>query len=422
MISERRVVITGVGAVTPLGDNIKEIWENVKEGKSGISLISKFNPDEFNFPESWSRIAGEIKNFDLSKWNLNTKEIQRMDPVVQYAIVSAKDAIEDSGLNLLLKELSEKELSRIGCQIGSGVGGLQTWEEQFSIFREKGPKKVSPFFIPSFIINMLGGEISIIFGLRGPNVASVSACASGGHAIAEAFEKIKIGKADIMLAGGAEAPITPLGLAGFNRMRALSSRNDEPEKASRPFDKNRDGFVLAEGAGILVLEELKHAEMRGAKIYAELISTGMSADSYHITQPSSTGAKECMMAGLREGGIKPEEVDHINAHGTSTILGDVAEADAIKDVFGEHAHKIPITSTKSMTGHMIGGAGAVEAIFTVMSIKEGVIPPTINLENLDERCGTLDIVTSARKAEIRTAISNSFGFGGQNVTLIFRKI
>lgn len=413
---ERRVVITGIGMITPLGNSAKETWRNLIEGKSGIGPITYFDLNEYKIPAKFSRIAGKVKNFDLKEWGINKKTIKHMDPFSQYALAAAKEALSDAGINL-----AEENPFRIGVQIGSGMGGLETIEKQHRILLKKGPGRVSPFLIPMLIINMASGNISIILGTKGPNITNVTACASGSHAIGEAFDKIRLGRVDIMIAGGTEAALTPIGFSGFDKMGALSRRNDEPKKASRPFDRERDGFVMAEGAGMIILEELGRAKARDAKIYGELIGFGANSDAFHITEPSIEGPRECMRLAIREAEIKPEQVDYINAHGTSTPLGDVNEARAIKELFGEHADKLCISSTKSMIGHLLGAAGGVEAIVAILTIKEGIIPPTINLENPDPNCCGLDFVPNiAKEANIKVVLSNSFGFGGTNACLVFK--
>jgi len=413
---EKRIVITGIGMVTSLGNSVSETWQNLIKGKSGIGPITRFNPNEYGIPSDFSRIAGEVKNFNLEEWGIDKKIIRHMDFFSQYALAAGKESLSDAGI-----ELKEENPFRIGVQIGSGVGGLQTIEEQHQILLEKGSKRISPFLIPMLVINMASSNLSIIFGLKGPNITNVTACASGSHAIGEAFDKIRLNRADIMIAGGTEAALTPIGFSGFDKMRAISRRNNEPKKASRPFDKDRDGFVMAEGAGIVVLEELNHALKRNAKIYAELIGYGMNSDAFHITEPSIEGPRECMKLAIEEAGIKPEEIDYINAHGTATILGDINEVKAVKELFGKYAYELCISSTKSITGHMLGATGGVEAIFTVLAIKEGIIPPTINLENPDPECDLDFVPGTARKTNIKFALSNSFGFGGTNACLIFKQ-
>ena len=408
----RRVVITGIGLITPLGDTIDQFWENLICGKSGISQITRF--DCSMLP---TRIAGEIKNFDPEKY-LEKKQARRMDISQQFGVTAAAKAIEDSGI-----DLQSTDLERVGVVIGSGVGGIDTFEKQHSVVIQQSPLKVSPFFIPMMIADMSSGLTSIIFGLKGPNFATVSACASSSNAIADAFMIIQRGAADVMLSGGAEATITITAMAGFCSAKALSTRNDEPEKASRPFDKDRDGFVMGEGAAVLMLEELGHAKARGAKIYAEMIGMGMSADAYHITAPAPDGggAARSMKAAIADAGIAPEEIDYINSHGTATDLGDVAETRAIKTVFGERAYKIPINSTKSMTGHLLGAAGAAELAATILQIQRGVLHPTINLDTPDPRCDLDYVPNKAREAKVNCGLSNSFGFGGHNTSIIVRR-
>lgn len=415
-MEKRRVVITGLGAVTPLGNDVSKTWQNLIQGKSGIGLLTRFNPDEFKFPLHFSRISAEVKDFRLEEWGIDRKFVRRCDLFIQYAIASVKEAIDDSKINL-----TEENPFRIGVQMGSGVGGLSSWESQYQVFLERGPDRVSPHFIPSFIINMAGGNLSIIFGIKGPNVAPVSACASGAHAIGQALDQIRLGRADIMIAGGAEAPITPFAFSGFDQMRALSRHNQEPEKASRPFDKMRDGFVLAEGAGALILEELTHSLRRKALIYAELAGFGMSADAFHITEPSLEGQTECMRLAIEDAGMALEEVDYINAHGTATPLGDISETKAIKELFGPHSQKLCVSSTKSMTGHLLGAAGGVEAVTSILVIKQGTVPPTINLENPDPECDLDYVPNVTKKRDVRVVLSNSFGFGGTNACLVFKR-
>lgn len=410
---KRRVVVTGLGAVTPLGNNVKDSWEALIKGVSGVDYITRFDASDFG-----CRIAAEVKNFDGSPY-FDKKELRRTDLFLQYAVSASVEAVKDSGL-----DLDSEDKTRIGVLIGSGIGGLITIEENARTLFEKGPRRVSPFFIPMAIVNMASSMVSIRFGIKGPQSAVCTACATGSNAIGDAFKIIQRGDADVMIAGGAEAAICPLGIAGFSVMRALSTRNDDPKRASRPFDRERDGFVMGEGAGILVLEEYERAKKRGAKIYAEIIGYGMSGDAFHITMPDEDGegAALCMKAALKDAGISPEEVDYINAHGTSTPLNDKTETLAIKKVFGEHAYKIAISSNKSMIGHLLGAAGAVEAVFTVLTVKEGIIPPTINYEYPDPDCDLDYVPNVARKADVRVAISNSFGFGGVNATLVFRKV
>jgi 3-oxoacyl-[acyl-carrier-protein] synthase II len=407
----RRVVVTGVGMVTPLGTGVRNNWEAACAGRSGIGPVTKF--DASDFP---SQIAGEVKDFHPEDF-MDKQQIRRFDVFIHYAVASARMAMEDSGL-----KIDEVGAHRVGCITGSGLGGLAMLEHYHSVLLEKGPRKISPFFIPGIIANMAPGQIAIEFGAKGPNLSIETACAASAHAVGEAFRFIREGIADAMITGGAEAVVTPLALGGFCSMRALSTRNNEPQKASRPFDLNRDGFVMGEGAGILVLEALERAVKRGAKIYAEVAGYGLSGDAYHVSapDPEGEGAISCMKMALDYAGLKPEDVDYINAHGTSTKLNDASECKAIKAVFGDHARKLAISSTKSMTGHLLGGAGGVEAIFTVLTLKHGLIPPTINYETVDPDCDLDCVPNVARKAEIRAAMSNSFGFGGTNATLLFK--
>ncbi len=412
-INLKRVVVTGIGIVSPVGIGIREPWENIISGKSGITQITKFPVDDFN-----SKIAGEVKKFDSEKY-LEPKEIRRLDIFLHYAIAASKIAMEDSGLIGYEKIVPEM----FGVIIGSGIGGIKYISDHQDKLRENGPRRIAPYFIPGAIINMASGIVSIKYNAKGPNSSTVTACATSTHAIGDAFKIIERGDADIMLAGGTEAPITPLGVGGFDVMRALSRRNDEPERASRPFDRDRDGFVIAEGATVLVLESLEHALKRGAKIYAEIVGYGMSGDAYHQTAPpeDGEGAYNSMMKAIKDAEIRIEEVDYINAHGTSTKLNDKTETFAIKRVFGEHSKKLWVSSTKSMTGHMLGAAGSTEAAFTVLALKEGIVPPTINYENPDPECDLDYVPNKAREKKIDVALSNSFGFGGTNATLVFRK-
>lgn len=407
-----RVVITGLGAVTPIGNTIEQFWENVQAGTSGIDRITKFDPSEHA-----SQIAAEVKDFDPSTF-IDKKNVKRMDPFVQYAVAAADMALENSGLSL---ESIDK--TRAGVLVGSGMGGLQTLETQYNILLSKGPKKVSPFFIPMKLINLASGQLSIRYKLQGVNSAIATAWAAGAHAVGDAFRWIQQGEMDIMLAGGSETTITPLLVAGFSNMKALSTRNDDPKRASRPFDKNRDGFVIGEGCGILILESLDHARARNASIYAELIGYGTTADAYHITSPDpeANGVARCMKAALADAEIAPDEVSYINAHGTSTPLNDKFETLAIKKVFNSHSNSIPISSTKSMLGHTLGAAGAIELITTALAVKHDVIPPTINYETPDPECNLDYVPNVARKTRLNVAISNSFGFGGTNVSLVLRK-
>jgi len=408
---KRRVVVTGLGAVTPLGIGVEDTWKNIKEGNSGVGKITKF--DASNLP---SQIAGEVKNFKPKEF-MPAKLVSRVDTFIQYAIAGTRMALEDAGLPL--SDLGEE----VGVIIGVGMGGVGLIEHYTRVLDERGYRRVTPFFIPMIIPNMAAGQVAILFGAKGPNTAVCTACAAGNHAIGEAFRLIREGKVKAMICGGTESIITPLCVAGFSVMKALSTRNDEPEKASRPFDAERDGFVIAEGCGILILEDLEHAQKRGAKIYAELIGYGLNADAYHMTAPppDGEGAARCMEMALKDAGISAEEVDYINAHGTSTPLNDAAETKAIKKVFKDHAYKLMVSSTKSMTGHLLGGAGGLEAIITVLSLYEGIVPPTINLENPDPECDLDYVPNQARKADIKVALSNAFGFGGTNACLVFRK-
>ncbi|HOP85440.1 MAG TPA: beta-ketoacyl-ACP synthase II [Syntrophorhabdaceae bacterium] len=409
---KRRVVITGVGLVTPCGIGIDNVWQDILNGKSGISRITRFDTTNFE-----TKIAGEVKNFNPEDY-IPPKDIRRMDLFIQYCLAATKIAIDDAGLNM------EKEDSeRVGVVVGTGLGGLPTLEKYHSILLERGPGRISPFFIPMLIANLAPGHIAMQHGIKGPNLCIVTACATGAHSIGDAFRIIQYGDADVMVAGGTEANLTPLTVGGFNAMKALSRRNDEPEKASRPFDKDRDGFVVAEGSGIVIMEELEHARARGAKIYAEIVGYGYNGDAYHITAPcpDGDGFIRCMKMALKDAQLSPDDVDYINAHGTSTDLNDQIETLAIKNVFGEKAYKIPVSSTKSMTGHLLGAAGAVEAIFTVLSIKDQICPPTINYTTPDPDCDLDYVPNNARKHEINVALSNSFGFGGTNCTLAFKR-
>ncbi|MBJ6363344.1 beta-ketoacyl-ACP synthase II [Paenibacillus sp. GCM10012307] len=409
---KQRVVVTGMGVMTSLGHDLNEFWGSLLEGKSGISLIDAF--DVSAYP---TRIAAEIKNFDPEKFGIDKKEARRMDRFVQFAAVASQNAIKDADL-----QIGENvDAERVGIMIGSGIGGLGTWEDQHNILLEKGPKRVSPFFIPMMIANMASGQVSIMTGAKGPNSTAVTACATGTHSIGDSFKLIQRGEADAMICGGAEATIRPTGMAGFCSMRAMSTRNEEPEKASRPFDTGRDGFVMGEGSGILILESLEHAQRRGAKIYAEVIGYGMSGDAHHMTEPDPEGAARCMIRAIKDADIAPEEVDYINAHGTSTPVGDLSETTAVKKAFGEHAYKLAVSSTKSMTGHLLGAAGGVEAVIVGLTLANDVIAPTINLDDQDPECDLDYVPNVARKTTVKTAMSNSFGFGGHNATIIMRK-
>lgn len=412
MIEKRRVVITGVGMLTPMGIGVEASWKAALDGKSGIGRITQFDVSEFPV-----QIAGEVKGFDPAPY-VEAKEIKKMDRFIQFAMAAATMAVEDSGLNI-----TAENAERVGVTIGAGMGGLPAIEHWHKVYLEKGHRRITPFFIPMLIINLAAGNVSIKFGAKGPNTSPVTACATGSHSIGDAFRIIQRGDADAMIAGGTESVITPLGVGGFAVMKALSTRNNEPEKASRPFDVERDGFVMGEGAGVLILESLENAVARGAKIYAEVVGYGMSADAYHITTPApeGEGAARCMKAGLKDACIEPGEINYINAHGTSTKYGDELETMAIKKVFGEHAYKLCVSSTKSMTGHLLGAAGGVEAIFSLLSIYHGIVPPTINLEKPDPECDLDYVPNKSRQVEVECAMSNSFGFGGTNACLIFRK-
>lgn len=412
-MSKRRVVITGLGIVSPVGIGLQESWSNILAGKSGITRITRFDPALFA-----SQIAGDVKNFDVGQY-LNPKDARRMDIFIQYGMVAAIEAVKDAGL-----EVTEENAERIGVNIGSGIGGLPLIEETHNIYLAGGPRKISPFFIPASIINMIAGNLSILYGFKGPNLAMVTACTTATHCIGDSARLIEYGDADVMVAGGAESAISPLGMGGFAAARALSTRNDDPATSCRPWDKERDGFVMGEGAGILVLEEYEHAKARGAKIYAELAGFGMSGDAYHMTAPveDGEGAARCMRNALKNAALNADQVNYINAHGTSTPLGDLAETMAVKRALGDHAYNIAVSSTKSMTGHLLGAAGGVEAVFSALSVHEQVAPPTINIFNQDEACDLDYVPNTARQMKIDVVLSNSFGFGGTNGTLVFRKI
>ena len=410
-MSKRRVVVTGLGLITPVGIGVSETWKNIIAGKSGITAISKFDTSNFS-----SQIAGEVKNFDPLQY-LNAKEARRMDTFIQYGLAAGIEAIKDSGF-----VIDEKTSERIGVSIGSGIGGIDLIESTSDVFDEGGQRKVSPFFIPGTIINMISGNLSIMYGLKGPNVAIVTACTTGTHSIGDAARMIEYGDADVMVAGGSEAAITELAVAGFASAKALSSRNDDPETASRPWDNDRDGFVIGEGAGVMVLEEYEQAKKRGAKIYCELSGYGMSADAYHITAPSIDGPMRAMTNALKDAHINADQIQYINAHGTSTPLGDLNETNAIKQIFGDNAKKVAVNSTKSMTGHLLGGAGGIESVFTALSIYNQVSPPTINIFNQDPECDLDYVANNARDIKIEAALKNNFGFGGTNGSLVFSKI
>lgn len=409
--SKRRVVVTGLGVVSPVGIGVQTAWANIVAGKSGIARITKFDPSNFS-----SQIAGEVKDFDVSQF-LPAKEARRMDTFIQYGLAAAIEAVKDSGI-----EATEENAERIGVSIGSGIGGLRLIEETNDTYDEGGPRKISPFFIPGTIINMISGNLSIMFGFKGPNVSIVTACTTGTHSIGDAARMIEYGDADVMVAGGAEAAITELAVGGFAASRALSGRNDDPATASRPWDKDRDGFVIGEGAGVMVLEEYESAKKRGAKIYAELSGYGMSADAYHMTAPNMDGPRRSMRNAMNNAGVNPDEIQFVNAHGTSTPLGDANETNAIKAAFGDHSRKIVVNSTKSMTGHLLGGAGGLESVFTVLSIHHQISPPTINIFNQDPECDLDYCANVARDMKIDVALKNNFGFGGTNGSLVFRKV
>ena len=413
MMSKRRVVVTGMGAISPVGTGLEATWQSMLAGVSGIGTITRFDASELP-----CRIAGEVGDFDPSAYQ-PAKEAKKMDRFMQLGIAAGVDAINDAGL-----EVSEANACMIGVYIGSGIGGINTIESTTLLYKEKGPRRISPFYIPMTITNMISGNLSIMYGLKGPNLTMVTACSTGTHAIGEAGRLIEYGDADVMIAGGAEAPISPTALAGFSSARALSRQNENPAGASRPWDIGRDGFVMGEGAGVMVLEELEHARNRGARIYAELSGFGMSGDAYHMTSPSPAGegASRCMNNALRNAGMNPDQVNYINAHGTSTPQGDIAETMAVKLTFGDHAGKLAVSSNKSMIGHLLGAAGGVEAVMTAMSIHHQVIPPTINLDQQDPQCDLDFVPGQARNASIGVAISNSFGFGGTNGTLVFNAI
>ena len=413
-MSRRRVVVTGMGIVSPVGSTIDTAWDAICNGRSGINTVASFDASHMK-----TRIAGEVIGFDANDY-LSPREIQRLDDFVHYGFAASVDALRDSGL---LDEDAGLDPERIGCALGSGIGGLKTIEATTEAYLAGGPRKVSPFFIPGSIINMISGYVSLVHNLKGPNLAIVTACSTATHNMGSAARIIQYGEADVMVAGGAEFATTPTSMSGFISARAMSTRNDEPAKASRPWDEDRDGFVLSNGAGVVVLEELEHAKKRGARIYGEVIGFGMSADAYHMTAPpdDGEGAARCMRIAVKDAGVNPQDVDYINAHGTSTPLGDLAETIATKAVFGEAAYKLAISSTKSMTGHLLGAAGGVEAIFSLLSIRDGIIPPTINLDSPGDGCDLDYVPNTAREASVDVALSNSFGFGGTNGTLVFRK-
>ncbi|MCO4785773.1 beta-ketoacyl-ACP synthase II [Marinomonas atlantica] len=412
-MSRRRVVITGMGMVSPLGNNVKDTWDNIIEGKSGVSEIEHFDASQFS-----TRFAAQVKDFDASHY-MSVKEARKMDVFIQYGIAASVQAIEDAGLSP-----DSVNFKRIGCAIGSGIGGLPMIEKNVELLNASGPKRISPFFVPGAIINMISGHVAIRFGFKGPNISIVTACTTGTHNIGMAGRMITYGDADVMIAGGAEMAITPLGIGGFGAARALSTRNDDPKTASRPWDKDRDGFVMGDGSGILVLEEYEHAVARGAKIYAELAGFGMSDDAFHMTAPpeQGEGALSAMVAALNDAGAQAQEIDYINAHGTSTPIGDLAETEAVKSLMGADASDVAISSTKSMTGHLLGAAGAVESIFSVLAIRDQLAPPTINLSEPSEGCDLNYVSMTAQKRKVDLVLNNSFGFGGTNGTLVFRKV
>ncbi len=408
----RRIVVTGLGLVTPLGTGVEKTWKALCAGESGIGRITRFDPTGYD-----AQIAGEVKDFDPARF-IEKKEIKKMDTFIHYAVGASQLAVDDAGL-----KVAPEEATRVGVYIGSGIGGLGSIETYHKILQEKGPGRVSPFFIPMTIINLASGQVAIRIGAKGPNSCAVTACATGNNCIGDAYRLIQRGDADVMIAGGAEAAITPLCVAGFASAKALSFRNDEPARASRPFDRDRDGFVLGEGAGVVVLEELDHARRRGARIYAEIIGYAMNSDAYHITAPpeNGEGAVRCMELAIKDAGIARDEIGYINAHGTST-MADAIETSAIKQVFGEHAYRIPVSSTKSMTGHLLGAAGGIEAVFSILSMRHGILPPTINLDNPDPACDLDYVPNTARAAKPSVVLSNSFGFGGVNACLLFRHL
>ena len=410
-MSKRRVVITGLGVISPVGIGIPTVWENIVAGKSGITKITHFDASSMA-----SQIAGEVRDFDVTQF-LSAKDARRMDRFIHFGLVAGMEAFRDSGL-----EVSEQNAERIGVNIGSGIGGLPMIEDTHNDYLAAGPRKISPFFIPGTIINMISGNLSVMFGLKGPNLAMVSACTTGTHCIGESARIIEYGDADVMIAGGSEATLCALAVGGFSSARALSTRNDDPATASRPWDKDRDGFVMGEGAGVMVLEEYEHAKARGARIYAELSGYGMSGDAYHITSPNSDGPKRSMQNALRNAGLNPQDVQYVNAHGTSTPLGDKNETDAIKLAFGDHAKSLVVNSTKSMTGHLLGGAGGIESVFCALAVHHQISPPTINIFEQDPECDLDYCANAARDMKIDVAMNNNFGFGGTNGTLVFRKV
>ncbi|MFO1257394.1 MAG: beta-ketoacyl-ACP synthase II [Gammaproteobacteria bacterium] len=416
VVGRRRVVVTGLGIISPIGSTVEKAWRALLAGQSGIQTVTGYDLSAFS-----TQIAGQVTDFEPTLYDITSKEERKMDPFIQYGIAASHQAVVDSGL---LSQLDSINLDRCGVSVGSGIGGLTFIQKNVETLNESGPRRVSPFFIPGAIINMISGYASIRYGFRGPNLAFATACTTGSHSIGIAARSIAYGDADVMLAGGSEKGITPLGVAGFAAARALSTRNDDPQKASRPFDADRDGFVLGDGSGVLVLEEYEHAKKRGAKIYAELAGFGMSGDANHITQPAEGGAggAACMRLAMQDAGLTPDDIDYINAHGTSTPIGDMAETMAIKAALGDRAYKVAVSSNKSMIGHLLGAAGAVEAIFSILTLRDQIVPPTINLENPSEGCDLDYVPHTAREMSVRACISNSFGFGGTNGALLFRKI
>ncbi|HDR9355913.1 beta-ketoacyl-[acyl-carrier-protein] synthase II [Burkholderia vietnamiensis] len=410
-MSRRRVVVTGLGLISPVGNNVADGWANLVAGKSGIATVTKFDASNLA-----CHFAGEVKGFNVEEY-IPAKEARGMDTFIHYGIAAGVQAIRDSGL-----EVNEANAERIGVLVGSGIGGLPMIEDTHQTYVDRGPRRISPFFVPGSIINMISGHLSIMFGLKGPNLAAVTACTTGLHSIGLAARLIQAGDADVMVAGGAESTVSPLGIGGFAAARALSTRNDDPATASRPWDKDRDGFVLGEGSGVMVLEEYEAAKARGAKIYAEVSGFGMTGDAYHMTAPNMDGPRRCMVAALRDAGVNPDEVQYLNAHGTSTQLGDKNESDAVKAAFGEHAYKLAVNSTKSMTGHLLGGAGGLESVFTVLALHNNVSPPTINIFNQDPECDLDYCANTARDLRIDVAVKNNFGFGGTNGTLVFKRV
>ncbi len=412
-MSKRRVVVTGLGLLTPVGNTVEESWKNIVAGKSGIAAITAFDASDFS-----ARISGSVKDFDATEY-ISAKDIKKMDTFIHFGIAAGIQALDDSGL-----EVTEENAERIGVAIGSGIGGLPSIEKNRDAYVAGGPRKISPFFVPSSLINMVSGNLSIMRGLKGPNISIVSACTTGAHNIGDAARMISYGDADVMVAGASEMATSALGVGGFAAARALSTRNDDPEAASRPWDRDRDGFVLGDGAGVIVLEEYEMAKKRGANIYCELVGYGMSGDAYHMTAPSQggEGASRCMLNAMNDAGLNAEDVDYINAHGTSTPAGDIAETNAVKLALGDHAYKTLISSTKSMTGHLLGAAGGIETIFSILALRDQVVPPTINLENQDPECDLDYVANTARQANLKVTMSNSFGFGGTNGTCVFKLI